>query len=111
MADTHEGWRGASDLSRAVARWIAEALAVASPDLAPVDPGAERFYLAALAFGHRLAIEGRPLAHGLRDRAARLLAARAMTKVAPPDDTSSAHPLALLEAAMRNLGIAGYMDG
>lgn len=111
VADTHEGWRGASDLSRAVARWIAEALLVVDPDLAPVDPGAERFYLAAMAFGHRLVVEGRPLAHGLRDRAARLLAARAMARVAPPDDTSAAHPLALLEAAMRNLGIAGYMDG
>ena len=34
-----------------------------------------------------------------------------MTMVVPPDDTSAAYPLALLEAAMRNLGIAGYMDG
>jgi hypothetical protein len=78
--------------------------------LAAADPGAERFYLRALAHGHRLAIEGRTLEHGLRDRAARMLAARAMARVPAPRDQSARYPLALLEAAMRNLGIAGYAD-
>jgi len=93
-----------------VARWIATALDHGDPFAAPTHPAHERFYLAALAWGHRLAVEGRPLAHGLRDRATRVLAARAMASVAPPDDTASDAPLALVEAAVRNLSIAGYAD-
>ena len=107
------GWRSASDLSRRVAEWIANALATVELEdalVAPHDARAERFYLRALTHGHRLAIEGRPLDHGLCDRAARLVAARAMGAVEPPADVSARWPLALLEAAMRNLGLAGYGD-
>lgn len=112
-ASTAESWRGGSDLSRRVARWIADALCVA--DLSALsrsasDPASERFYLRALAHGHRLAIEGRTLEHGLFDRATRILAARAMAAIAPPSDTSARYPLALLEAAMRNLGLVRYAD-
>jgi len=110
IAETHDGWRGASDLSRRVAIWIADALDRGDPYAAPTRPDDERFYLAALAWGHRLAVEGRPLAHGLRDRATRILTARAMATVEPPDDAASEAPLALVEAAVRNLSIAGYAD-
>lgn len=109
-AATQETWRGATDLSRGVARWIARALEPVDADLAPADAPSERFYLRALAHGHRLAVEGRPLAHGLRDRATRILAARAMAKVEPPPHASARYPLALLEAAMRNLGLTRYAD-
>ena len=112
-ATLNAAWRGSSDLSRRVARWLADALRDADPAAllrdAP-DPRAERFYLRALAHGHRLAIEGRTLRHGLRDRAARILAARAMARSKAPADTSAGYPIALLEAAMRNLGLAGYAD-
>ncbi|HEY8427249.1 MAG TPA: YkgJ family cysteine cluster protein [Sandaracinaceae bacterium] len=113
-ASTAEAWRGGSDLSRRVARWMTDALAAADlPALlaAAPDPAAERFYLRVLAHGHRLAVEGRPLEHGLRDRATRILAARAMSASAPPLDSGARYPLALLEASMRNLGLARYADG
>lgn len=110
VAETQDGWRGASDLSRQVARWIADALTGGDPFAAPTRPAHERFYLAALAWGHRLAVEGRPLAHGLRDRTTRILAARAMASVTAPHDAASEAPLALVEAAVRNLSIAGYAD-
>ncbi len=109
-AETQASHRGASDLSRRVARWAADALAAGDPRDAPPSPRDEGFYLAALAFGHRLAIEGRPIARGLRDRATRVLVARAMATVPAPVDSAAAHPLALVEAATRNLGIAGYAD-
>lgn len=109
-ADTQASWRGATDLSRGVARWIATALEHADGGLPATDAPSERFYLRALAHGHRLAVEGRPLAHGLRDRATRLLTARAMAKVDAPPHASARYPLALLEAAMRNLGLSGYAD-
>ncbi|MEZ4337668.1 MAG: hypothetical protein R3B82_13700 [Sandaracinaceae bacterium] len=109
-ATTQEAHRGASDLSRQVARWAADALATGAPRAAPASPADEGFYLAALAFGHRLAIEGRPIARGLRDRATRILVARAMATVPAPVDPAAAHPLALVEAATRNLGIGGYAD-
>jgi lysine-N-methylase len=112
-AAARTGWRSASDLSRRVAEWIATALAAVrlrDALVAPHDARAERFYLRALAHGHRLAVEGRPVDHGLCDRKIRLLAARAMGAVEPPADVSARWPLALLEAAMRNLGLAGYAD-
>lgn len=110
VASTHEGWRDVSDLSRIVARWVADALKAPDVSATATDPEAERFYLAALAFGHRLASEGRALADGLRDRATRIVTARAMAAIEAPAGSSAGHPLALLEGAMRNLGIAGYMD-
>lgn len=112
VATAQDGWRGSSDLSRRVARWLANSLqAHPEPVRQPIDAAAERFYLASLAWGHRLALAGRPLGHGLRDRATRILAARAMASVPGPDDTAAPYPLALLEAAMRNLGISSYADG
>lgn len=110
VAAIHEAHRSPTDLSRLVARWAADALAAVDPLAAPARPADEAFYVGALAFGHRLAVEGRPLARGLRDRATRILIARAMGAAAAPRDHAAAHPLALVEAATRNLGIAGYAD-
>lgn len=114
VAAVQARWRSATDLSRGVAEWIAGALAqrdiVQLTASDPVDPAAERFYLRALAHGHRLAVEGRTLAHGLRDRAARILTARAMAQVEPPPHASARSALALLEAAMRALALSGYAD-
>ncbi|MCB9597557.1 MAG: YkgJ family cysteine cluster protein [Sandaracinaceae bacterium] len=109
-AATQDAHRGVTDLSRRAARWAADALATRDPLTEPANPADEGFYLAALAFGHRLAIEGRPIARGLRGRAARILVARAMAAYPPPIDPAAAHPLALVEAATRNLGISGFGD-
>ena len=109
VAETQDAWRGASDLSRHVARWISDALRDADVFAAPPRPETERFYLASLAWGHRVATGGRTLAHGLRDRATRMLVARAMAS-SPSRPAALSHPLALLEAAVRNLGITGYAD-
>lgn len=111
-AERYARLRSGTDLSRRVARWIADALVdvSASALLAlPADLSSERFYLRALAFGHRLAVEGRPLAHGLFDRGVRILASRAMAR-APLEDTAAEVPLGLLEAALRNLSLNGYAD-
>lgn len=112
-AESQERWRSDSDLSRRVARWMADALASARAEdllVGAADAEAERFYVRALAHGHRLALDGRTLEHGLRDRATRMLAARAMARSSGLDDTSRRYPLALVEAAMRALGITGYAD-
>lgn len=111
VAELEASWRGGSDRSRRVARWIAEALAEPTWPLPAVDPAAEAFYLRTLAHGHRLTIEGRPLSRGLRDRATRLLAARAMASRGTPVEVQDARwPLAPLEAAMRNLRLSPYAD-
>jgi len=110
VAQTQDGWRHASDLSRQVARWIADALDSQDPFTAEPRPREEGFYLAMLMWGHRLSTGGRPLGHSLRDRATRILTARAMRLVPAPEDISSEHPLALVEAAVRNLSIAGYAN-
>lgn len=111
VAGVEATWRGGSDRSRAVAAWIAEALADPPWPLEATDPTAEAFYLRSLAHGHRLAVEGRPLSHGLRDRATRILAARAMARRGAPVEPQDARwPLAPLEAAMRNLRLSPYAD-
>jgi lysine-N-methylase len=104
-------WRSARDRSLVASREIAAAaaslldpaalaLALAAP--AP-DPAAEAFYLRAVIHGHQ--IVGRlPLAAALRDRAVRLLVARAMGALAP----STRRPLTILEAMMRGHGIEIY---
>ncbi len=103
-AATQDAWRSAVDLSRRVARAMADALQAGVAHGAH-DARGERFYLRALAFGHRLSLEGRTIEHGLRDRATRIAAARCM---AVASDWQA--PLALLEAAIRNLGLSYYAD-
>ncbi|MGF1468910.1 MAG: YkgJ family cysteine cluster protein [Sandaracinaceae bacterium] len=104
---------GSSALSHRTAAWLARSLADGGARVEPpTDVAAERFYLRALAFGHRVALEGRPLSHGLRDRGTRILAARRMARTGPEsEDPAARWPLALVEAALRNLRLAGYADG
>ncbi|WP_437562771.1 YkgJ family cysteine cluster protein [Sorangium sp. So ce542] len=112
------GWRSERDLARRAAQWIAAAtLALAEPDLlaallaAPAPaPDRERFYLRAALHGHRL-IGALPLSLALRDRAARLVVARALPVVvagAGDDDPACAEPIALVEAMLRGHGLEAY---
>ncbi|MFK7991916.1 MAG: hypothetical protein AB8I08_38220 [Sandaracinaceae bacterium] len=97
-------------LATRVANWMARALegqSHATLSALPCDLRHERFYVRCLAFGHRLAPPGTPLRDGLIDRAVRLLAARALEQ-APIEDDAATPAIALLEAAMRNLSLAGY---
>ena len=104
-------WRSARDRSLTASREIAAAaaqlrdpaalaLALATPSS---EPAAEAFYLRAVIHGHQ--ITGRlPLALSLRDRAVRLLVARAMAVASP----EARRPLAILEAMMRGHGMEIY---
>jgi lysine-N-methylase len=111
-ADT---WRGRRDRSRLASHWLAEAAesllepAALASALAGASPfgGDERFYLRAQLHGHQL-IGDLPLAAALRDRAVRLLLARALPASLPEGDPARPHPLALVEAMMRGHGLAGY---
>ncbi|MEP7121352.1 MAG: YkgJ family cysteine cluster protein [Byssovorax sp.] len=104
-------WRGARDRSLVASRAIAAAAsslvdraALSAALAAPApDPVAEAFYLRAVIHGHQ--IVGRlPLAAALRDRAVRLLVARAMGALSP----STRRPLTVLEAMMRGHGVEIY---
>ena len=112
-------WRSERDLARRATRWIAEATARLLEDAvlaAPITAArSEAFYLRALLHGHRLA-GALPLAGALRDRAVRILVARALTQVfaALPEterDPACAHPLALVEAVLRGHGLDTYTEG
>ncbi len=104
-------WRSARDRSLTASREIAAAaaslrdpvaLATAIATASP-DPAGEAFYLRAVIHGHQLV--GRlPLATALRDRAVRLLVARAMGALAP----ALRRPLTVLEAMLRGHGIEVY---
>ncbi|WP_441286954.1 YkgJ family cysteine cluster protein [Sorangium sp. KYC3313] len=111
-------WRSERDLARRAMQWIADATrALGEPDLlgalllAPVRaPDRERFYLRAALHGHRL-LGALPLSHALRDRAVRLVVARALPVVvagAGEDDPACAEPIALVEAALRGHGLDAY---
>ncbi|WP_437970983.1 YkgJ family cysteine cluster protein [Sorangium sp. So ce260] len=111
-------WRGERDLARRATQWIAAAtLALADPDLlaalllAPAPaPDRERFYLRAALHGHRL-VGALPLSLALRDRAARLVVARALPVIAAgagADDPACAEPIALVEAMLRGHGLDAY---
>jgi lysine-N-methylase len=78
---------------------------------------AEAFYLRAVIHGHHLVTGDAPLAGSLRDRAVRLLIARAMPSVlaralergeAGAADPAARHPLALVEAMLRGHGLESY---
>jgi lysine-N-methylase len=109
-------FRSPRDLARLGARWIAdtsarllepEALAALLTAPAP-RPDLERFYARAVLHGHALFTAGLPLTRALRDRAVRLLVARAATLVPPPDDAAFEHPLAVVEAILRGHGLGAY---
>jgi lysine-N-methylase len=114
-------WRSERDLARRATSWIAAVTGVLRdpPTLsahlgAPVPaPRAEAFYVRALVHGHHLATAGLSISLALRDRAVRLLVARAMQVLfaeLPPEalDPACAHPLALLEAMLRGHGLDAY---
>ncbi|EYF00614.1 YkgJ family cysteine cluster protein [Chondromyces apiculatus] len=122
-------FRSPRDLALRTITWIAAATrALHHPDLAaltlaadaPAARADERFYLRAALHGHQLLDDTAriPLADRLRDAAIRLLVARAMSlrlaalagepDAEPLDDPASAHPLALVEAAMRGHGLSAY---
>lgn len=109
-------WRGAEDLARLSTQWIAAAAnallepgACAAHLAMPADPAAESFYLHAAIHGHQL-ISDLPLVHALRDRAVRILVARALPRVLPGTaaDPACAQPLALVEAMLRGHGLEAY---
>jgi lysine-N-methylase len=109
--ESASAWRSPRDRSLVASRAIAAAAAslldpaalavgLAAPAL---EPAAEAFYLRAVVHGHQ--IVGRlPLATALRDRAVRLLVARAMGTISP----STRRPLTVLEAMMRGHGVEIY---
>lgn len=104
-------WRSERDRSLTASREIAaaaaslldpDALALALAAPSP-DPAAEAFYLRAVIHGHQI-IGRLPLALALRDRAVRLLVARAMGALFP----DVRRPLTILEAMLRGHGIEIY---
>lgn len=115
-AQDDEAWRSARDLARQSMRWVglaaAELLEPESIARFASQPTTEeeRFYLRAVvhAYGFSGALS---LADALRDRALRLLVARAMPRVCPEslaEDPAARHPLALVEALMRGHGLRAY---
>jgi lysine-N-methylase len=112
-----DAWRSERDLGRRATRWIARAAAdllqpgalevvLAAPVAAPAS---EAFYLRAVLHGHRLAGD-LPLSLALRDRAARLVVARALPLAFADGerDPACAHPLGLVEAMLRGHGLDAY---
>jgi lysine-N-methylase len=110
-------WRGEYDLVRGAVRnldFVAMGLTgeESAPFAAKAPPAlrSERFYVAALLHGHRLA-HGRPLPVALRDRAFRIVAARALGILQPERrDPAFAHPLAIVEATLRGHGLDLYVE-
>ncbi|AUX42159.1 hypothetical protein SOCE26_035860 [Sorangium cellulosum] len=111
-------WRSERDLARRAAQWIAMATAaLGDPEVlaavlsAPAQWGErERFYLRAVLHGHRLFGE-LPLSLALRDRAVRLVVARALPAIfatVGASDPACAEPIALVEAMMRAYGLDAY---
>jgi lysine-N-methylase len=114
-------WRSERDLVLRAARWIVAATAalldadgLGTRLTGPIpEPGAESFYLRALLHGHQLTAAALPLSLALRDRAVRIVVARALPQViaelpAAERDPAGAHPLALLEAMLRGHGLDAY---
>jgi lysine-N-methylase len=111
-------YRAKEDLALRALGWIRDAARLLSDPgalaalvaLAPDHARSEAFYLRAAVHGHHLVAGERSLSHALRDRAARIVVARALPFVADEDDEDPAllHPLALVEAMMRGHGLAAY---
>jgi lysine-N-methylase len=114
--ESAETWRSARDRSLRASRWIAaaaEALREPGGVVAALGAGErfrgdEAFFVRASLHGHHLAGE-LPLGTALRDRAVRLLLARALGDGMPADDPGHAHPIALVEAMMRGHGLGAYV--
>lgn len=111
-------FRAEHDLARRAVRWIEAASRALAEEPTLAAPASstrarvEAFYLRAGAHAYQLVSSDLPLAHALRDRAARLLLARALPLVITPDEARDepalAHPLALVEATLRGHGLDAY---
>jgi lysine-N-methylase len=111
-----EAWRSAKDRARITCGWLAEAVfALREPAnltaaLAESPSAAEAFYVRAGLHGHHF-VDDVPLERALRDRAVRIVVARALGPTLmrlAPSDPSAAHPLALVEGMMRGHGLKAY---
>ena len=110
-------WRSERDLARLASSWIAQAAEgllsstpLSCPAPTPDVAASEAFYLRAALHGYKL-FGDLPLTVALRDRAVRLLVARALPAVFArngADDSACAHPLALVEAMLRGHGLDAY---
>jgi lysine-N-methylase len=111
-------WRSELDLARRATEWIVMATsallapgALSSLFAEPIEGAAgEAFYLRAALHGYKF-IGDLPLSAALRDRAARILIARALGAMfveLEPDDPACAEPLALVEAMLRGHGLEAY---
>ncbi|MDC3962904.1 YkgJ family cysteine cluster protein [Polyangium jinanense] len=111
-------YRAEHDLARHAVRWIEAASRALAEDPTLAAPAsstrarAEAFYLRAGAHAYQLVSSDLPLAHALRDRAARILLARALplviTRGEAQNEPALAHPLALVEATLRGHGLDAY---
>jgi lysine-N-methylase len=108
-------WRSERDLARLASSWIADAaeglVSSKALSLPAPAPASEAFYLRAALHGYKL-FGDLPLTVALRDRAVRLLVARALPAVfarTGATDPACAHPLALVEALLRGHGLDAYV--
>ncbi len=94
-ARSAESWRSSRDRARIARRAVADAAARLAREgpVHPPHPQDEAFYLRATLFGHHAVADGLPLCDALRDRALRVLVARALE--------GHVRPLALVEATLR----------
>ena len=113
-------WRSEKDFARQALTWLARASSsltesgyFAGARVPPADPSREAFYVRASVWGHALVLEEVPLATALRDRATRLVLARALARAlaATPETTDPAlrEPIAVVEAMLRGHGLAAYV--
>lgn len=110
-------WRSPHDLARLACSWIADAAEelLSSQALSLPSPTAkiatsEAFYLRAALHGYKL-FGDLPLTTTLRDRAVRMLVARALPTIfarVGAADPACAHPIALVEAMLRGHGLESY---
>lgn len=113
-------WRTEKDLAFQSMHWICQAATLLASEQGalerildmhpePEDALAEAFYLRAGAHGHHFVLGPAPLVHALRDRAVRLVLARAVRRLVGPDEReqepAAQHPLALVEATLRGYGL------
>ncbi len=123
FAEREASWRSPVDLVRASSMWVAEAAErLATPEgIEHVSTSAhakdEELYFRAVVHGHHLVGE-LPLGLALRERGLRVWLARSLAPILErahargepplPGESTSRHPLAVVEALMRGHGLASY---
>lgn len=113
-------WRSESDLALRALRWITKTVEyltsepsvlerILSTSATTTEANAEAFYFRAVVHGHQLVVDDAPIAQALRDRALRLVLARAFPHIVQPDEQAEEptlrYPLALVEATLRGHGL------